>query len=107
MERADAARSAQVHATVRSADLAAEIGAALALTRSESATPVLTLAGLELTRREREVLPMMAADRSNHEIADELFVSLDTIKVHVTHILAKLDVKSRAGTVYAHRRQLA
>ena len=51
---------------------------------------------------------MMAAGKSNQEIADALFVSLGTVKVHVSHILAKLDVKSRAAaTDYAHRHQLA
>jgi len=54
------------------------------------------------------VLRMMAAGKSNQEIADALFVSLGTVKVHVTHILAKLDVKSRsAATDYAHRHDLA
>jgi NarL family two-component system response regulator LiaR len=51
---------------------------------------------------------MMAAGKSNQEIADELFLSLGTVKVHVTRILAKLGVKSRAAaTDYAHRHQLA
>ena len=46
--------------------------------------------------------------RSNQEIADALFLSVGTVKVHVTRILAKLGVKSRAAaTDYAHRHQLA
>ena len=54
------------------------------------------------------MLQMMAAGKSNQDIADALFVSLGTVKVHVTHILAKLDVKSRsAATDYAHRHDLA
>jgi NarL family two-component system response regulator LiaR len=61
-----------------------------------------------LTQREREVLRMMASGKANQEIADALFVSLGTVKVHVTHILAKLGVKSRAAaTDYAHRHDLA
>jgi two-component system, NarL family, response regulator LiaR len=53
-------------------------------------------------------LRMMASGKSNQEIADALFVSLGTVKVHVTHILAKLGVKSRsAATEYAHRHHLA
>jgi DNA-binding NarL/FixJ family response regulator len=50
----------------------------------------------------------MASGKSNQDIADALFVSLSTIKVHVTHILAKLEVTSRAAAAdYAHRHQLA
>ena len=51
---------------------------------------------------------MLASGRSNQDIADALFLSLGTVKVHVTHILAKLGVKSRAAaTDYAHRHGLA
>ena len=55
-----------------------------------------------------EVLRMMASGKSNQEIADTLFLSVGTVKVHVTRILAKLGVKSRAAaTDYAHRHHLA
>ena len=40
-----------------------------------------------LSRREMEVLRLLAAGRSNQQIADELVVSLNTVKRHVTHIL--------------------
>jgi predicted ATPase/DNA-binding CsgD family transcriptional regulator len=106
--RVGAERIAQIQASVRSADLAAEIGAALALTRHETVAHASARSAHGLTQREREVLRMMASGKSNQEIADVLFVSLGTIKVHVTHILAKLDVKSRAAaTDYAHRHHLA
>lgn len=108
LERVGAERIAETQASVRSADLAAEIGAALALTRREPSKNAPSLPGLGLTQREREVLRMMASGNSNQDIADALFVSLGTVKVHVTHILAKLDVKSRsAATDYAHRHDLA
>lgn len=108
VDRVGAERFARIHATVRSADLTAEIGAALALTRDEASTNIPALSDLGLTRREREVLRMMASGKSNQDIADVLFVSLGTVKVHVTHILAKLDVKSRAAaTDFAHRHDLA
>ncbi len=108
MERIGDERFAQIHASVRSADLAAEIGAALALTRSETPPKAPSPSGFGLTQREREVLRMMASGKSNQEIADVLFVSLGTVKVHVTHVLAKLGVKSRsAATDYAHRHNLA
>jgi predicted ATPase/DNA-binding CsgD family transcriptional regulator/tetratricopeptide (TPR) repeat protein len=106
--RVGAERIAQIQESVRSADLAAEIGAVLALTRHETALPTSALSGHGLTQRERDVLRLMASGKSNQEIADVLFVSLGTVKVHVTHILAKLDVKSRAAaTDYAHRHHLA
>jgi DNA-binding CsgD family transcriptional regulator len=45
--------------------------------------------------RELEVLRLVAAGRTNREIADALFVTPRTAATHVTHILAKLDVASR------------
>ncbi len=107
MERVGAERFATIQASVRSAELAVEIGAALALTRIESPNNAPSLSDAGLTQREREVLQMMASGKSNQDIADALYVSLGTVKVHVTHILAKLDVKSRsAATDYAHRHNL-
>jgi DNA-binding NarL/FixJ family response regulator len=49
-----------------------------------------------LTPREREVLRLLVAGRSNPEIAAALFVSPRTAETHVTHILAKLGVSTRA-----------
>jgi DNA-binding NarL/FixJ family response regulator len=48
-----------------------------------------------LTSREREVLSLVAAGRTNRQIADELFISESTAGVHVSHILSKLGVSSR------------
>lgn len=60
-----------------------------------------------LTAREREVLRLLADGLSNQEIADALFISLPTVKVHVSHLLAKLDVDSRAAAAaFAHRNDL-
>jgi DNA-binding NarL/FixJ family response regulator len=56
-----------------------------------------------LTARELEVLELVAAGRSNREIAAELFISAKTASVHVSNILAKLGVGSRgeaAATAY-------
>ncbi|MBA2507173.1 MAG: response regulator transcription factor [Nocardioidaceae bacterium] len=49
----------------------------------------------ELTDREAEVLALIAAGRSNAEIARELAVSLKTVQNHVSHVLAKLQVRDR------------
>jgi len=59
-----------------------------------------------LTSRELEVLAMLAAGRSNQAIARELVVTLDTVKKHVGHVLAKLGAASRTEAV-ARARQLA
>ena len=56
-----------------------------------------------LSERERDVLALMGAGRSNPEIATELFISLATVKSHVRHILAKLDLRDRPqAIVLAH-----
>jgi DNA-binding CsgD family transcriptional regulator len=56
-----------------------------------------------LTPREREVLGLVSAGRTNGQIADELFISVKTASVHVSNILAKLGVPSRtAAAAWAH-----
>jgi NarL family two-component system response regulator LiaR len=55
--------------------------------------------GSNLTDRERTVLSLLIAGLNNTEIAEKLFVSPSTIKSHVSHILAKLDVTSRTEAV--------
>jgi DNA-binding NarL/FixJ family response regulator len=51
------------------------------------------------TGREREVFLLLARGQSNREIASELFLSESTIKIHVGHILAKLNVRDRVQAV--------
>lgn len=57
-----------------------------------------------LTDRELEVLGLIAAGRRNQEIAADLWVSLDTVKKHVSHILDKLAVTNRTEAVAEGRR---
>ena len=58
-----------------------------------------------LTAREREVLGMLAAGRSNQAIAGQLVVTLDTVKKHVSHVLGKLGAANRTEAV-ARAREL-
>src|SRR5580658_3615401 len=58
-----------------------------------------------LTARELEVLRLLAAGSSNQRIARELFVALDTVKKHVTHVLGKLGAANRTEAA-ARARQL-
>jgi DNA-binding NarL/FixJ family response regulator/tetratricopeptide (TPR) repeat protein len=57
-----------------------------------------------LTARERQVLALLAAGRTNREIGAELYMAEKTASVHVSRILAKLDVRSRTeAAALAHR----
>jgi DNA-binding NarL/FixJ family response regulator len=67
-----------------------------ALAVSAGLNPQSTPACGLLTRREREVLGLVAAGLRNKEIARTLFISEATAKVHVQHILRKLGAKTRA-----------
>jgi DNA-binding NarL/FixJ family response regulator len=53
------------------------------------------LSSVQLSRRESEVLQLLAQGLTNREIARTLTVSVSTIKIHVEHILAKLEVSDR------------
>lgn len=57
------------------------------------------LTKLNISQREMEVLELIALGLSNQEIADRLFVSVNTIKSHSSNLFVKLDVKRRTGAI--------
>ncbi|MCU0235718.1 MAG: LuxR C-terminal-related transcriptional regulator [Acidobacteria bacterium] len=63
--------------------------------RTEAARDQL-FAKVGISPREREIVQLLLKGRSNREIADELFIELSTVKIHVHHIFKKLAVRNRA-----------
>jgi NarL family two-component system response regulator LiaR len=62
---------------------------------------------IDLTEREMEVLNLVAQGQSNQQIAEALVISLATVKAHISNILSKLQVSSRAeATAYAVKHKL-
>lgn len=61
-------------------------------------------AEMSLSKREIEVLQLMAEGLSNQEIAARLFVSLNTIKTHTSRVFEKMEVKRRTQAVEKARR---
>ena len=59
---------------------------------------------LGLSKREMDVLALMASGLSNEEIAEKLFVSLNTVKSHSSNIFLKLEVKRRTQAVEKAKR---
>ncbi|SMD24753.1 helix-turn-helix transcriptional regulator [Lentzea albidocapillata] len=94
-------------------DIAATLGAAPLLSRLSDLArrarltkpePAPVGNGIGLTARELDVLRVLARGRTNGEIANELFVSVNTVGAHVTRIYTKLSVNSRTEAVaVAHR----
>jgi DNA-binding NarL/FixJ family response regulator len=63
-----------------------------ALTKSRDGSDV-------LTAREREILQLLADGMSNADVAAQLFISQETVKSHVRHILTKLEADTRTQAV--------
>jgi DNA-binding NarL/FixJ family response regulator len=59
----------------------------------------------ELSKRENEILGFLSTDKSIKEIADELCVSVNTVRTHVRHIYEKLQVQSRMEAVNMMRKK--
>ncbi|MFR9797057.1 helix-turn-helix transcriptional regulator [Streptomyces sp. MS06] len=80
---------------------------ALAAASDSPPAPVDPAESLGLTGRERDVLRLVSAGRTNRQIAEELFISPKTASVHVSNILAKLGVAGRGeAAAMAHRLEL-
>ena len=62
------------------------------------------VAKLELSKRELEILGLLAEGHSNQEIASKLFISLSTVKTHLQNLFEKLEVKRRTQAVEKARR---
>lgn len=61
----------------------------------------------ELTKREKEVLCLIGKGKSNKDISEELYIGIKTVKTHVSHILAKLELEDRTqAAIYANKNQL-
>lgn len=58
---------------------------------------------LNISKRELEILLLIAQGLSNQEIADTTFVSINTVKTHVSNLLLKLDAKRRAQAIQKAR----
>jgi len=70
------------------------------LTTYRASPPPRDATALEaLTAREREVLALIGAGRTNAEIAAELVLGEGTVKTHVNHVFAKLELRDRAAAV--------
>jgi DNA-binding CsgD family transcriptional regulator len=67
--------------------------------RNQREVSVEALAASGISQRERDVLQLLAKGMSNEEIASGLFVSLNTVKTHLSNIYFKLDVKRRTQAV--------
>jgi NarL family two-component system response regulator LiaR len=60
-----------------------------------------------LTVREKEVLALIADGKTNKEISEELFISIKTVKTHVSNLLMKCELEDRTQlAIYAHRKGL-
>jgi DNA-binding NarL/FixJ family response regulator len=110
----EGARPAAAQVIAEALQLADELGAVASADRLRAIARSARLPGHDairlpgqlsrLTARELEVLRLLAAGRSNGQIAQELFVSSKTASVHVSHIIGKLEVGNRTeAAALAHR----
>ncbi|MDO0911564.1 AAA family ATPase [Streptomyces sp. DT2A-34] len=98
-------RATAVHLGARPlADATTHLAQRARLTLTAAPPPTDPAGSLGLTTRERDVLRLVSAGRTNRQIAGELFISPKTASVHVSNILGKLGVSGRGeAAAVAHR----
>jgi DNA-binding CsgD family transcriptional regulator len=101
-----AAEAAELAGQARAAARRLDAGPLLAEIRAlgTAPTPRTDDAPAALTEREREVLVLLAEGRTNRQIAGQLYISVKTVSVHVSNILAKLGVGGRTEAAAIARR---
>jgi DNA-binding NarL/FixJ family response regulator len=88
-------------------DILAGLGAKPALVQARFPLGPTSRTAYGLTRREFEVLELLASGLTNRVIAERLHVTTRTVDTHVSRILSKLGVSTRAAaTAFAHRHGL-
>ncbi|MDQ3695555.1 MAG: response regulator transcription factor, partial [Chloroflexota bacterium] len=101
------AREAAAGRALSLPEVVAEAAALAAGLTATAASPAAPDDAFGLSPRERDVLRLLVAGRSNPEIADTLFIGRGTVKTHVSNILAKLGAASRTeASAIAHRHGL-
>ena len=60
----------------------------------------------QLTFRETEVIKLLCLGYSNFEIAKELFISIHTVKAHVSSIIYKFEAKNRTHAIYLYLKNI-
>lgn len=97
-------RAAAIGESILSPGIASDL---LERVRREEALAETPADELHLTEREVEVLRLIAEGKDNSQIAEELFISVQTVKSHVSNTLAKLQVENRIqAAVHAVRRRM-